>query len=243
MPKMWSEDKTAYTAKELLEAHPVAFINARDEYAQNSDMLEWRCEEGVDDFTECIIPALGLTLADEKRAIAYSIGNYDGTDYTALGTCASVSDWPTFLLALDGHPDAQIAPDATEGARRVHIDKRSAIYRALRGGDAYLTFAGVKNWRGDVERSEAGIEIDDYSYYSDGLDAATLDKLARQAEALTADLTDWIDAIVQHVAVRIMRDIEYDTSEEGFLDSSESNDWYYDEHGHITTPPDNAQEA
>jgi len=48
---------------------------------------------------------------------------------------------------------------------------------------------------------------------------------------------------VQNVASRIMRDIEYDTSEEGFLDSSESNDWYYDENGHITTPPDDAQEA
>jgi len=239
MPKTWSENKTAYTAKELFDTHPRAFENARIEYAQDSDMLEWRCEEGVDDFTECIIPALGLTLADEQRALAYSLGNYNGTDYTALGTDATVADWPTFLLALDGHPDAQIAPDATDPAQRVHIDKRSAIYRALRNGKASLYFAGNFGYRGP-SRSEAIIEIDDYQY---GLDAATVDNLERQAEALTADLTDWIDAIVQHVAVRIMRDVEYDTSEDGFLEAAEGNDWYFDEDGHMTDPPDNAQEA
>jgi len=234
VPKTWSENKTAYTAAELLAAHPVAFINTRDEYAQDSDILSWRIDEALEDFGDNILPALGLAFDDPTQdAISYSVGGYDGTDYAGLSTHANIRviDYPKFWRVLStGESDAN---DYSQRAPRVKIDRRDAVIRAIARGDFSLTFGHEDaGWYGHDSRSAAFIE-----------DTDDRDDLADRVMTLQDALTAWIDAIIQRIAVRVVEDVEYDTSEEGFIEASEANDWYYDEHGHITTPPDDAQEA
>jgi len=233
VPKTWSEDKTAYTAAELLARNDSAFENARGEYAQDGTVWEWRGDEALEDFEDNVLPALGLAFDNAKDAIDYSIGGYDGGDYAGLAPHANIRvvNYPLFWHAVaTGESDAN---DYSRRAPRVKIDRRDAVIRAIERGDFYLTFGHEDaGWYGHDSRSAAFIE-----------DTDDRDDLADRVRTLQDALTAWIDAIVQHIAVRVVEDVEYDTSEEGFIEASEANDWYYDEHGHITTPPDDAQEA
>jgi len=235
VPKTWSEDKTAYTAAELLARNDSAFENAREEYAQGGNVWEWRGDEALEDFEDNVLPALGLAFDNPKETLEYSIGNYNGGDYAGLAPHASlrIVDYPLFWHVLTtGESDTM---DYSQRAPRIKIDRRDAVIRAIERGDFYLTFGHEDaGWYGHDSRSAAFITDDsDYSH----------EDLADRVRTLQDALTEWIDAIVQRIAVRVVEDVEYDTSEEGFLESSEANEWYYDEHGHITTPPDDAQEA
>jgi len=233
VPKTWRENKTAYTAKELLARNDSAFDTAREEYAQDSDVIEWRLEEALEDFEDNVLPALGLAFDNAKDAISYSVGSYNGTDYSSLATHANIRvvDYPKFWHVLTtGESDAQ---DYSQRAPRIPIDRRDAVIRAIERGDFYLTFGHEDaGWYGHDSRSAAFIE-----------DADDRDDLTQRVTTLQGALTQWIDAIVQRIAARVVEDVEYDTSEEEFLESSEANDWYYDENGHITTVPNDAQEA
>jgi len=241
----WKQDHTAYSAEELKTAHPDAFEHAREEYAQDGGLLTWRVDDAFEDFTENVAPACGLEIdapSDRTREpFTYSIGSYNGSDYTALASRAEarITDPALFWQVVrTGKSDAG---DYTNDAPRVDTDRRTAIHRALQREDAYIRFENsAANYRGGRgERTVAAVEIE---HYPDDYTGAGIDELDRQAEALADALTDWIDAMTQHIARRAMDDVEYDTSPAGFLEAAEANGWTYDERGAMVTPPDDAVE-
>jgi hypothetical protein len=231
--KTWTEEKRAYTATELQELSTAAFDRAREDNAMHLWEAGDIVARAIEDFCENVLPAVGLSEITPAE-LSWSISSYPTRgEYVTLneGVRLEITDARRFLNTV--RRGMSVTLDYTWSLPRVKINTRSRLWTR-----SEITFG---RFDGERRTTFALVEIEDDALI--GLATPAREKLREDAGALGASLHDWMNALLAQIIEHVHKEMEYRESAEAFIEDAEANDWYFDESGHIVTPPADAEEV
>jgi len=232
-----TKEYTVYTAEELREHSPEGFERALNDYSLSEWEYGWFVQGTIEDFTDNVLTEAGLRIdaSEGNDPVDYSIGNPNGGDYATVGSRATlhVDDYRLFADALRGRRDRYVA-DYFDKCPKAHVDLRSRLWRMLLKGDAFIECSQAGSDYYDPRSIVCDVHFTTWTDYDEG----TLNSIQYEIdepEGFRDQIASWLEALFGQIPEHAVKEYEYQTAPEQFIETSDANDWHYLANGKMFT--------
>ena len=207
MPKTITKTIEAFTARELQELHPRGFERA---YYKHLEFLDFDIDYHIEHL-RTLLDCVNYSL--NGKSVSYCIGDRsEHLKFDCIGTPKVID-----ITALKGETGDETIIKCAESLN-VRINECRVFGLDLDRFDNYYQTTSVCNYR-DTNRYDISCDLE-------GIESDS--ELVTACENVQDTTAELLDAICRLIFKNMDSDYEYRTSEECFIEESETNEWYYD---------------